>query len=59
MSDDYTKFKEAVEVLVQEIEGYEKRSSKAASKRVRVAAGVVKSLTTSARKALLERDKTV
>ena len=58
MSDDFTKFKEAVEVLVQRIEDYEKRSSKAASKRVRVAAGVVKSLTTAARKALLERDKT-
>ena len=57
MSDNYTKFEEAVEVLVQEMEGYEKRPSKAASKRIRVAAGAVKNLTTSARKALLERDK--
>ena len=39
MSDNYTKFKEAVQVLVQEMEGYEKRPSKAASKRIRVAAG--------------------
>ena len=41
------------------MEGYEKRPSKAASKRVRVAAGVVKNLTTLARKALLERDKNI
>ena len=59
MRDDYTKFKEAIEVLIQEMEGYEKRPSKAASKRVRVAAGVVKNLTTLARKALLERDKNI
>ena len=57
MSDNYTAFSNAVQVLVQAMERDEKRPSKASSKRIRVAAGAVKNLTTSARKALLERDK--
>ena len=57
MGDSYEEFKTAVQALVNEMEGYEKRSSKAASKRVRKAIGEVKKLATPARKALLTRDR--